>query len=437
MKSMKKWIVAAAAVSAAALALSGCGTKVGASGGEVKASDGDVTIRIGYWGSDSRVKLTEEVIKGFEEKHPNIKVDMTYNDWSGYWDKLATDTAGKNAPDVMQMDELYLASYASQGSLVDLDTTSEYLDLSGMDESLRDMGKVDGTQYAAPVSSTAFGVVLNNDVIKSLGLTAPDTSNWTWDDLKAFAKQVVDKSNGETVGIAPLNNGMSLQLWARQHNENLFKDGKVAISEDTLASYLQMAYDWTHGDQIAGTPDHQAEQASGTTDQSDFATGKQAMIFTQSTQVSVYAKAAGTDNMTLVPLPNDGENAKYGYLKPGMYWAISSQSKHPAEAAELIDYLLNDETAGKTMSTDRGIPSNNKIREALADSATGTDKQALDFPSQIQDTLGEAPSITPNGASDLDKIIARYSQKVMFGDQSSADAAKAMISELNTAIASA
>ncbi|KFI50942.1 ABC transporter substrate-binding protein [Bifidobacterium biavatii] len=437
MKSMKKWIVAAAAVSAAALALSGCGTKAGGATGEVKASDGDVTIRIGYWGSDSRVKLTEEVIKGFEEKHPNIKVDMTYNDWSGYWDKLATDTAGKNSPDVMQMDELYLASYASQGSLVDLDTTSKYLDLSGMDESLRDMGKVDGTQYAAPVSSTAFGVVLNNDVIKSLGLTVPDTSNWTWDDLKAFAKQVVDKSNGETVGIAPLNNGMSLQLWARQHNENLFKDGKVAISEDTLASYLQMAYDWTHGDQISGTPDHQAEQASGTTDQSDFATGKQAMIFTQSTQVSVYAKAAGTDNMTLVPIPNDGENAKYGYLKPGMYWAISSQSKHPAEAAELIDYLLNDEDAGKTMSTDRGIPSNNKIREALADSATGTDKQALDFPSQIQDTLGEAPSITPNGASDLDKIIARYSQKVMFGDQSSADAAKAMISELNTAIASA
>ncbi|MCH9275194.1 extracellular solute-binding protein [Bifidobacterium amazonense] len=437
MKSMKKWIVAAAAVSAAALALSGCGTKAGTASGEVKASDGDVTIRIGYWGSDSRVKLTEEVIKGFEEKHPNIKVDMTYNDWSGYWDKLATDTAGKNSPDVMQMDELYLASYASQGSLVDLDTTSEYLDLSGMDESLRDMGKVDGTQYAAPVSSTAFGVVLNNDVIESLGLTVPDTSNWTWDDLKAFAKQVVDKSNGETVGIAPLNNGMSLQLWARQHNENLFKDGKVAISEDTLASYLQMAYDWTHGDQIAGTPDHQAEQASGTTDQSDFATGKQAMIFTQSTQVSVYAKAAGTDNMTLVPMPNDGENAKYGYLKPGMYWAISSQSEHPAEAAELIDYLLNDEDAGKTMSTDRGIPSNNKIREALADSATGTDKQALDFPSQIQDTLGDAPSITPNGASDLDKIIARYSQKVMFGDQSSADAAKAMISELNTAIASA
>ncbi|WP_226805799.1 hypothetical protein, partial [Bifidobacterium eulemuris] len=65
------------------------------------------------------------------------------------------------------------------------------------------------------------------------------------DDLIEFAEQVVQASNGETVGIAPLNNGMSLQLWARQQGENLFEDGEVSISEDTLASYLQMSYDWT------------------------------------------------------------------------------------------------------------------------------------------------------------------------------------------------
>lgn len=439
MKSMKKWITATAIVAAASMTLAGCAGGTSATGGaEVKASDEEVTIRISWWGSDTRVQITEDAIDAFEAEHSNIKVETTYNDWSGYWDKLATENAGKNAPDVMQMDELYLASYASQGSLFDLDEASEYLSLDGMDESLRDMGKVDGTQYAAPISSTAFGVVINNDVVEQLGLTVPDTSAWTWDDLIDFAEQVVQASNGETVGIAPLNNGMSLQLWARQHGENLFENGEVSISEETLASYLQMSYDWTHGDNpIAGTPDHQAEQSSGTVDQSDFATNKQAMIFTQSTQITTYAKAAGTDNMTLVPMPNDDASNKYGYLKPGMYWAVSSQSEHPAEAAMLVDYLLNNEEVGETLGTDRGIPSNNTIRESLAETSTGTDKQALDFPSQIEDTLGDAPAITPNGASDLDKIIARYNQKVMFGEQSAADAATAMISEINTAIASA
>lgn len=439
MKSMKKWMTASAAVAAAAMTLAGCGgTSVTSQSGEVKASDEDVTIRIAWWGSDTRTKVTEDAIKAFEKEHSNIKVETTYNDWSGYWDKLNTEIAGKNAPDVMQMDELYLASFASNGSLFDMDKASEYLKLDGMDESLKDMGKVDGTQYAAPISSTGFGVVINNDIVEKLGLTVPDTSKWTWDDLIDFAKQVVEKSNGETVGIAPLNNGMSLQLWARQNGENLFKDGKVSISEKTLASYLQMAYDWTHGDNpIAGTPDHQAEQASGTVDQSDFATNKQAMIFTQATQIGTYSKASGTENMTLVPMPNDDPSNKYAYLKPGMYWAVSSQSKHPAEAAMLVDYLLNNEEVGKLFGTDRGIPSNNEIRASLAESATGADKQALEFQDQIEDVLGEAPAITPNGASDLDKIISRYNQKVMFGEQDSTAAAQAMIKELESAIASA
>ena len=439
MKSMKKRITAAAAVGAVVMALTGCGGGTSVTGSsDIKASDGDVTIRISWWGSDTRTSITEDAIKAFEKEHPNIKVETTYNDWSGYWDKLATENAGKNAPDVMQMDELYLASYANRGSLVDLDKASEYLDLSKMDSSLKDMGKVDGTQYAAPVSSTGFGVVINNDVVDKLGLTVPDTSKWTWDDLIAFAKQVVEKSNGQTVGIAPLNNGMSLELWARQHGDSLFKDGKISISEKTLASYLQMSYDWTHGDNpIAGTPDHQAEQSSGTLDQGDFATNKQAMIFTQSTQITTYSKAAGTDNMTLVPLPNDDASNKYAYLKAGMYWVVSSQSKHPAEAAMLIDYLINNETAGKILGTDRGIPSNNDIRASLSKTVTGTEKQAMDFQDQIKDVVGDAPGITPNGASDLDKIISRYNQKVMFGEQSSKDAAAAMVKEIQSAIASA
>ena len=438
MRFMKKWVTVAAAAGAVSMALAGCGGTSVTGGSEVKASDGDVTIRISWWGSDTRTSVTEEAIKGFEKEHPNIKVETTYSDWSGYWDKLATENAGKNAPDIMQMDELYLASYANRGSLFDLGRASEYLDLGQMDSSLRDMGKVDGTQYAAPASSSGFGVIINNDVVNKLGLTVPDTSKWTWDELTAFAKQVVRKSGGSVVGIDPLGNGYSLQLWARQHGESLFKDGKISISQKTLASYLQLNYDWTHGsDPIAGTPDHRAEESSGTLDQGDFATSKQAMKFSAAGQLSTFSRAAGTDNMTLAPMPNDNASTKYDYIKPAIYWAVSSQSQHPAEAAMLIDYLITDEAADKLLGTNRGIPSNNGIREMLAKDASGVDKQSLDFQDQIKDKVGDAPEITPNGAGELDDIIGRYGQKVMFGEQSSSDAAAAMIKEVQSAIASA
>ena len=430
--------IAVAAIAASTMALAGCGGEdSAASGDKPTLSTEPVTIQLDWWGGDARIKNTNAIVDKFEAANPNIKVEEINADWSGYWDKLNTSIAGNNAPDVMQMDELYLASYAANGSLYDLGKVSEFLDLSQMSESLKGMGLYDGTQYAAPVSQTPMGILVNNDILEKLGLTLPDTTTWTWDDLVDFAKQIRQKSNGEITGIAPMNNGMSLQLWARQNNAALFKDGKVAIPEDVLTSYLQMAYDWTHGDEIAGTPDFWAENTAATIEQGSVATGKAAMSFTQATQISAYAKAAGTDNMTLVQMPSTGENDKYGYLKPGQYFSISSQTEHPAEAAKLIDFIINSTESAEIGGTERGLPGNNKIREDLAAKASGTDKTALEFADKIADTLGDAPEITPNGASDLDKIIARYEQDVVFGKQQPADAAKAMIEELNNSIATA
>lgn len=433
----KKWHMAVpAAIAAMTMALAGCGgNSAGGSDGTVAASDGNVELTLNWWGSDKRIKLTEEAVAGFEKAHPNIKVNLQYTDWSGYWDKLATSIAGGDMPDIVQMDELYLASYASQGSLYDLGKTSEFLDLSQMDTSLKGMGQVDGVQYAAPISSTPLGIVVNMDIVEKLGLTLPDTSKWTWDDMLDFSKQVVQKSNGEIIGIMP---GMALQLWARMNGESLYSNGKVSISEATLAEYLQQAYDWTHGDDpISGQPDAWSENLTATTDQTAFATGREAMIFAQATQTTVYANSAGTTNMKLVEMPSYGKNDKYGYLKPGMYWAMSSKTEHPAEAAMLIDYLINNEEAGKILGTERGLPSNNKIRASLAAEASGTDKQALDFQDVVADTLGDAPSITPNGASDTDNVAKRYMQNVVFEKISSADAAKAMIEEIQNNINSA
>lgn len=440
MSRMNKWFRTIPVIClAGTMCLTGCGSSTSDSATEetdaVTPSKGKVTLTIDWWGADSRVKVTEQAIQAFESKHPNITVEAQYSDWSGYWDKLATNSAGGNAPDVMQMDELYLASYASQGSLIDMSRTIKYLNLNTMDSSLKSMGQVNGKQYAAPISSTPLGIVVNMDVLDKLALNLPDTNKWTWNDLIDFAQEVTTKSEGAITGIAPLNNGMGLQTWARQNNEQLFSENKVSISEKTLSSFLKMSYDWTHGKYpIAGTPDHLSEQASGTTDQSDLATNKAAMGFTQATQINVYSKAAGTENMKLVPLPQIKANSKTSYLKPGMYWTISAKSKHPAEAAMLVNFLINDESAGKLLGTERGIPSNNKIRKELSETATGVQKQTLDFPTLIASTIGKPPAVTPNGASDLDKIIARYAQDVSFGKRSADDAAKSMKSEIQNNI---
>lgn len=433
MKRLWKKYMATVMAAVALCVTAACGTSVGAADVPVVPAKGDVTIRLNWWGGDARIKATEKAVKGFEKEHPNIHVDTEYADWTGYWDKLAVQSAGGNAPDVMQMDELYLAFYGSMDSLLDLNKTSKYLDLSTMDKSLKTMGQVEGKQVAAPAATSQYGVIVNNDLLDSLDLTLPDTDHWTWDEFGDFAKQVSDKSGGKIIGAIAPDNGYGLQLWARQHGESLFKGNTVAISPETLASFLQLPADWAKNG-IEGSAERWSENTAATLNDTDFGKDKQAMMIAQATQITPYAEAAGTDNMTLVQLPQITPGERTMYLKPGMYWAISSGTQHPAEAAMLVDYLINDKNVGTILGTERGIPANNDIRKMLAKDAIGTDRTALDFVDEIQPTLGQSPSITPNGASELDKTIVRYQQDVVFGKRKALDAAKAMIAELQESI---
>ena len=97
------------------------------------------------WGNDSRLKLTEEAVAAFEQANPGITVQVENSEFSSYWDKLATQTAGNDAPDVIQMDESYIAAYGGRSALLDLGTQSSVLDLSAMDAKVLDTGKVGGT----------------------------------------------------------------------------------------------------------------------------------------------------------------------------------------------------------------------------------------------------------------------------------------------------
>jgi len=413
------------------LGLAGCGTSAPTTpvSSDYTVGAEPVTISLYWWGGDARVQRTQQVISAFEQKFPNITVDPQYVDWSGYWDKLATATAGNNSPDVIQMDEMYLASYSARNTLVDLATLPE-LDTSAYDPSVLGMGQWSGKQYAIPISTTSFGILVNTDVLKQLGLTLPDTSTWSWDQYQAFAKSVTNASNGSVVGTGVMNNGYSLQLFARQKGDQLFADGDIVIKPATLAAYFQLASDLSTSG-AAPSASHLAETASLAIGQDDFSTGKLAMLFSQTTQITAYAQASGA-NIQIVPLPSFDANAtKYQYFKMGMYWSVSAQSKHPQEAAALINFMVNDPTAAAMLGTERGIPANPQMLTAISSTLTQNEQQAVTYTNSLIPQLGPAPTITPNGASDLDNIIARYEQQVLAGQQSPTDAATAMIAEIH------
>jgi multiple sugar transport system substrate-binding protein len=418
--------VAIGAVASLSLVLTACSGS--STGSPAKVSDKPVTLRLTYWGADARAKLTDEAIAAFEKKYPNIKIKGQYKDWNGYWDALATTTAAKDSPDVVQMDELYLASYADRGALYDLGKAKKYLDTSQFDANALSTGQINGTQYALPVGIGVMSVVVNTDLFKKYGVALPDDKTWTWDDYTKVAKELTDKSGGKIHGTstAPGFDAGSLKYWARQQGGNLFgKDGNVSLKPAALAGM------WKYGQKLISTeasvkPSTMVEDLTAGITAGSFATGKTAMIGAYNTQITALQQATGA-HLKLLQMPHVG-TTKANFLKPSMYWAVSSQSKHPAEAAEFVNFLLNDPAAADILKTERGIPANKKMLQHLESGLAGTDKAAVDYLNAV--TPGESPVVTPNGGSGIEPELQRYSQDVYFKKTSPEAAAKAFIKEL-------
>lgn len=424
-KTLRRVGIAAAAAATAALVISGCaGTPSGEQTAEL--SDEPVTIGITWWGGDARAEQTQAAIDEFEKEHPNITVEPQYADWSGYWDQLATATAAGDSADVIQMDELYLASYGARGALADFGTldvdTSEYAD-----EALA-TGQVGGAQYALPIGVGVYAIVANADLFAQYGVELPDDETWTWDDYAAAAKELSDKSGGAIKGtgaIGGLDAG-SLKYWARSADNEVFDDdNSVTLDPDALADMWQFQLDLIDsGASQAGDAifEGQAAGISG----GPLATGKVALGMAYNTQITALQSASGADLRLLkLPEPKDVHPNSY---KPSMYWSVSSKSEHPAEAALLVDFLLNSEAAATIIGTERGIPANAAIRDFIADGLSETDAAAVAYQERV--TPGPAPVVTPNGASGIEGILQRYTQEVLAGQTAPGDAAEAFIAEL-------
>ena len=401
------------------MALGGCGA-AGVSGDD----GGKVTLRFSWWGNDLRSKQTQAAIDAFESSHPNITIAAEPGQWTGYWDKLATMTAANNAPDVIQMDQQYIAEYGGRGALLDLSKQS--VDTSKLDASAVQAGQVQGKQHGISNGQNAWAIMANTAVFAAAGVPLPDDATWTWDEYLEIAAKLAAKVPGNS-GAAYGDLGM----WLRQHGENMYTDdGKLGFSTGTVADYWTMLA--KQRDAKAGPSAALAsEDAGAALEQSLFGTGQLGMGWWWTNQLSALTASTKAEIKILRAPSPDGTAAKNGmYVKPSQFWSASSRTKHPKEAAEFINYLLNDVDAGKLLLTDRGFPPNAEVRTAITPQMQPADKKAGAFLDAIRGELQSAPPVPPVGTGTAPDVAVRYTNDVLFNRSSPQDAAAAFQREL-------
>lgn len=425
-----------ALTAAGAIALTACSGDSGAmpEGGAGEGGDGGpVEIRFAWWGSDTRHETTQQIIDLFEEKNPGITVVPDFTDWGGYWDKLATSVAGGDTPDVITQEERYLSDYATRGVIADMSELG--IDTAEIPDEVLATGEIDGKLYGIPTGVNAYAVVANPTIFEQAGVEMPDDETWTWEDYVEIAGQISEGAGDGVWGTQDYGfNEAGLAILARQKGETLYTpDGGLGVSPETVAEFFQRSLDLMANN---GQPDasRSVEIQNAGPEGSLLGTGTGAMGVWWSNQLGALSSAAGTD-LELLRLPGESQHERTGmYFKPAMYYSVSATTEHPEESAKFVDFLLNDPEVAALQLTDRGLPSNLSVREAISGDLEAADKKVADFMADLEDEIVDNPPVPPNGSAEMQDIIGRINTEVLFGNITPEQAAEQFISEVGAAI---
>lgn len=442
-KSLKK--LAALGISAAlALSLAGCGS--GNSGGAtaagnspaapaadgtqaagVKSGSEPVTIKITWWGGQGRHDYTQKMLDAYTASHPNVTFEAMPSGWDGYFDKLATQAASGSMPDIVQMDYLYITTYAKNNSLADLQQFVDdgTIDVSKIDENLLNTGNINGKLNGLVLSSSYISVGYNPDVLAEAGVEEPAAS-WTWDDFINTAETVKEKTGKYGMAGGPVDDTNLFNYWVRQHGESLFSEDKKAIgyADDKLcADFIRMWADLMAKGAAPNPDEYAAIQTLGEEGR-PVVTGDGAML----TEWNNYAaKVSGTNDKlkTVTPPMVAGSDTKGLWMKPGMFFSIADTSKVKKEAAEFINWFVNSEEANDIMMAERGTPVSSEIRDYMVASGKLSEQQAAMFKG-VEDALalcGETPDPDPVGMSEVNESFKNAAYSAFYGQVSPEEAA--------------
>ena len=391
-------------------------------------SNGDaITLKFTWWGSQSRHDYTQKILDAYTAEHPNVTFEAVPAGWDGYFDKLSTEAASGSMPDIVQMDYLYISTYAKNNSIADLQPYIDdgTIDVSGIDEALLNSAKINGKMSGLVLSTSLVTFPYNPEVLQAAGVEAPE-AGWTWDDFIAMNQKLKEGGVTDAAVINPSLDTNLYNYWVRQHGEQLFSDDQKSIGyadDQLMADYIKLFKDAMDQD-LVPTPDEMEQIETLGLEAGPVVTGEGA--FTQNWNNYSTLVSGTNDKIKMVTPPTIGAEDKKGlWMKPGMFLSIAETSPHKKEAAEFINWFLNSEASNDIMMAERGTPSSSTARDYLTGSGKMAPQQQdmFAYVDTASAMAGETPAPDPTGMSEVNKAFADACNAAFYEQMSPEDAA--------------
>jgi multiple sugar transport system substrate-binding protein len=429
----RQFLIGAGGLAAAATTMGLGACAPGSQGGGSQAGGeqgGATTLALTWWGNPTRNKNTEAMIAAYMQANPNVQIEGQPGEFSSYWDKLATQTAGGQAPDIIQMDMNYISEYGTRGALLDLSG----VDVSKFVEGTVDSGKINDKLVGINAGINSAIIFANPTVFEKAKMDVPDDKTWTWDSMFEVAAEAASKA-GVPFGLAGLvGSDAMFGTFVRQQGKELFTPDGLGFD----VAEAQAWYDLMVKGQKAkalGTPEQISEESAKPLDQSAIVVGTAAMQYYNSNQLEAVSNAAGGDYlMEMLRGPSMTGNAteRKTWYKASMLWSASSKSKNPDAAVAWINWFANTPDAANIDKAERGIPPNSEILAEVEPNLSPAQKVVAQYITDIKSEVGTTPIAPPPGGGTIAEILFRNGIDVLFGRASSAEGAQKFVDELKS-----
>ncbi|MGP4014833.1 ABC transporter substrate-binding protein [Saccharopolyspora sp. 5N708] len=334
----RRSLIAGIGGTAAAVALGGCARPA--------ASDGSTVTVMNWEALDG--SAYSDVFAAFEKASgKRIKYQFAASG-SDYWVKTRTVLGASNPPDLIRIDDDFVASYARTGRLHDL---RDFIAASGLRESdyfpavFGNTRQPDGSVAGWSLGIQPRVIFYNKTMFEQVGVPLPPTTwtadGWTWDDFRSAARAlsipgkrwgacVLDDSGFEM--IYTVNNG-GTGRWSA--------DGRrFALADPADAAGFQWVADLTCA--YGAQPRWSELQQSGRGAEL-FAAGQVGMIQRVSSFVNYFRENVQDFEWDIAPIPGNVTQRTYGNQ---IVFAIPEAAANKQGAWELLEFLTTMPGAG-------------------------------------------------------------------------------------------
>ncbi len=159
------------------------------------------TLRYMIW--DNRDGVISELVDEWNALHPAARVKLMVVPWDGYWEKLATMSAGDHLPDIFWLETGNLYDFVDREQLMDLTPLVER-DFGDMDQFLGQFQPqilvrswlIEERLWGIDRDFDTIALFYNIDLFSQYGVELP-TAEWTWADMRRAAEQLTRDVDGD------------------------------------------------------------------------------------------------------------------------------------------------------------------------------------------------------------------------------------------------